>query len=33
MNTLNIIRQKELKAKKLEEARLLLVKLNSKARS
>lgn len=29
MNTLDLIRQKELRAKKLEEARLLMVKLNT----
>lgn len=29
MNTLDLIRQKELRAKKLEEARLLMVKLNA----
>ena len=31
MNTLDIIRQKELKAQKLQEARLLMAKLHSKA--
>ena len=29
MNTLDLIRQQKLKAKKLEEARLLMVKLNA----
>ena len=31
MNTLDIIRQKQLKAQKLQEARLLMAKLNTKA--
>lgn len=31
MNTLDIIRQKELKARKLHEARLLMAKLNTRA--
>ena len=31
MNTLDLIRQKELRTKKLEEARLLMVKLCAKA--
>ena len=31
MNTLDIIRQKQLKAQKLAEARLMLVKLNARA--
>ena len=31
MNTLDIIRQKELKAQKLQEARLLMAKLNTRA--
>jgi hypothetical protein len=31
MNTLDIIRKKELKARKLHEARLLMARLNNKA--